>query len=59
MRIVAKYVFLAFLSAGSQALVAADIIFEGILSIREGEHPKLMEDKLKVYLSESKEEEKK
>ena len=35
-----------------------NIIFEGILSIREGEHPKLMEDKLKVYLSESKEEEK-
>ena len=35
-----------------------NIIFEGILSIREGEHPKLMEDKLKVYLSESKEEKK-
>ncbi|MBA3009036.1 MAG: MotA/TolQ/ExbB proton channel family protein [Proteobacteria bacterium] len=36
-----------------------NIIFEGILSIREGEHPKLMEDKLKVYLSKSKPEEKK
>jgi len=35
-----------------------NIIFEGILSIREGEHPKLMEDKLKVYLSESKEDKK-
>lgn len=36
-----------------------NIIFEGILSIREGEHPKLMEDKLKVYLADAKEEEKK
>lgn len=36
-----------------------NIIFEGILSIREGEHPKLMEDKLKVYLAESKDEENK
>jgi chemotaxis protein MotA len=29
------------------------IIFEGIISIREGEHPKLMEDKLKIYVSDS------
>ena len=36
-----------------------NIIFEGIISIREGEHPKLMEDKLKVYLAGRKEEEKK
>jgi chemotaxis protein MotA len=36
-----------------------NIIFEGILSIREGEHPKLMEDKLKVYMAEGKEDEKK
>lgn len=28
------------------------IIFEGVLSIREGEHPRLMEDKLNVYLAE-------
>ncbi len=28
-----------------------NIIFEGIVSIREGEHPKLMEDKLNVYVS--------
>ena len=27
------------------------IIFEGVISIREGEHPRLMEDKLNVYLS--------
>ncbi|OQY12488.1 MAG: motility protein A [Desulfobacteraceae bacterium 4572_19] len=26
------------------------IIFEGVVSIREGEHPRLMEDKLNVYL---------
>jgi chemotaxis protein MotA len=31
-----------------------NIIFEGIISIREGEHPKLMEDKLKVYLADGK-----
>jgi chemotaxis protein MotA len=31
-----------------------NIIFEGIISIREGEHPKLMEDKLKIYLGNSK-----
>ncbi|MCF6247229.1 MAG: MotA/TolQ/ExbB proton channel family protein [Desulfobacula sp.] len=30
------------------------IIFEGIISIREGEHPKLMEDKLKIYLGDAK-----
>ncbi len=30
-----------------------NIIFEGIVSIREGEHPKLMEDKLNVYVSSS------
>jgi len=36
-----------------------NIIFEGILSIREGEHPKLMEDKLKVYMTGGKKEEKK
>ncbi len=28
-----------------------NIIFEGIVSIREGEHPKLMEDKLNVYVT--------
>ncbi len=31
-----------------------NIIFEGIISIREGEHPKLMEDKLNIYLTEKK-----
>lgn len=34
-----------------------NIIFEGILSIREGEHPKLMEDKLNIYLQGIKKEE--
>ena len=28
------------------------IIYEGVISIREGEHPRLMEDKLNVYLGE-------
>ncbi len=31
-----------------------NIIFEGIISIREGEHPKLMEDKLKIYITSKK-----
>ncbi len=35
-----------------------NIIFEGIISIREGEHPKLMEDKLKVYMGDAKKEKK-
>lgn len=30
------------------------LLCEGVLSIREGEHPRLMEDKLSVYLSGSK-----
>jgi chemotaxis protein MotA len=29
-----------------------NIIFEGIISIREGEHPKLMEDKLNIYMGD-------
>ena len=41
-----------------EEIINMNIIFEGILSIREGEHPKLMEDKLKVYLSETKEKKK-
>ncbi len=31
-----------------------NIIYEGVVSIREGEHPRLMEDKLNVYLGDSK-----
>jgi chemotaxis protein MotA len=31
-----------------------NIIFEGIISIREGEHPKLMEDKLNIYMGDKK-----
>lgn len=33
-----------------------NIIFEGIISIREGEHPKLMEDKLNIYLGSGKDD---
>ena len=33
-----------------EEIINMNIIFEGILSIREGEHPKLMEDKLNIYL---------
>ncbi len=32
-----------------------NIIFQGIISIREGEHPKLMEDKLNIYMDDEKE----
>ncbi|PID77971.1 MAG: motility protein A [Deltaproteobacteria bacterium] len=31
-----------------------DLLFEGVISIREGEHPRLMEEKLKVYLTDKK-----
>ncbi len=34
-----------------EEMVSMNIIFEGIISIREGEHPKLMEDKLNIYLT--------
>lgn len=37
-----------------EEIINMNIIFEGIISIREGEHPKLMEDKLNIYLGESK-----
>ncbi len=33
-----------------------NIIYEGVVSIREGEHPRLMEDKLNVYLGDGKKE---
>ena len=36
-----------------------NIIFEGIIAIREGEHPKLMEDKLNIYLGDSSGDDKK
>ncbi len=32
------------------------LLYEGVVSIREGEHPRLMEDKLNVYLTGSGEE---
>jgi chemotaxis protein MotA len=38
-----------------EEIVNMNIIFEGIISIREGEHPKLMEDKLNIYLGDIKE----
>jgi len=38
-----------------EEIVNMNIIFEGIISIREGEHPKLMEDKLNIYLGDGKE----
>lgn len=34
-----------------EEIISMNIIFEGIISIREGEHPKLMEDKLNIYLT--------
>jgi chemotaxis protein MotA len=37
-----------------EEIINMNIIFEGIISIREGEHPKLMEDKLKIYLGDKK-----
>ena len=37
-----------------QEITNMTLLYEGIVSIREGEHPRLMEDKLNVYLSSSK-----
>jgi len=34
-----------------------NLLYEGVLSIREGEHPRLLEDKLKVYSEEAKKDE--
>lgn len=36
-----------------EEIINMNIVFEGIISIREGEHPKLMEDKLNIYLGDS------
>lgn len=33
------------------------LLYEGVVSIREGEHPRMLEDKMNVYLSETKKEE--
>jgi len=46
-------------SRNEAELTNMNIIYEGVLSIREGEHPKLMEDKLKVYLGNAAAKEKK
>ncbi len=37
-----------------QEISNMNIIYEGVVSIREGEHPRLMEDKLNVYLGDNK-----
>jgi len=37
----------------TQELQNMNLLFEGVVSIREGEHPRLMEDKLNVYLAAS------
>jgi chemotaxis protein MotA len=38
-----------------EEMINLNIIFLGIISIREGEHPKLMEDKLNIYMDDEKE----
>jgi chemotaxis protein MotA len=37
-----------------QEITNMNLLFEGVLSVREGEHPRLMEEKLKVYLMNKK-----
>jgi chemotaxis protein MotA len=37
-----------------QEITNMNLLFEGVISIREGEHPRLMEEKLKVYLMSKK-----
>ncbi len=36
-----------------EEILNMNIIYEGVVSIREGEHPRLMEDKLNVYLGDN------
>ncbi|MGM0418186.1 MAG: motility protein A [Thermodesulfobacteriota bacterium] len=43
----------------TQEITNMNLLFEGVLSIREGEHPRLMEEKLKVYLMNKKQTEEK
>ncbi|MDY0132886.1 MAG: motility protein A [Desulforegulaceae bacterium] len=38
----------------TQEITNMNLLFEGVISIREGEHPRLMEEKLKVYLMNKK-----
>ena len=37
-----------------QEVTNMNLLYEGVISIREGEHPRLMEEKLKVYLMNQK-----
>jgi len=37
-----------------QEITNMNLLYEGVISIREGEHPRLMEEKLKVYLMNQK-----
>ncbi len=37
-----------------EEIINMNMVFEGVISIREGEHPKLMEDKLRIYLTDTK-----
>jgi chemotaxis protein MotA len=37
-----------------QELGNMTLLYEGVMSIREGEHPRLLEDKLNVYIADSK-----
>jgi chemotaxis protein MotA len=34
-----------------EELTNMTLLYEGVISIREGEHPRLMQDKLNVYLA--------
>ena len=42
----------------AEEILNMQLLYEGVLSIREGEHPRLMEDKLNVYLVNQKKNEK-
>ncbi|TYT75074.1 motility protein A [Desulfobotulus mexicanus] len=39
---------------GAEEILNMKLIYEGVLSIREGEHPRLMEDKLTIFLVNTK-----
>lgn len=38
----------------AEEIMNMTLVYEGVISIREGEHPRLMEDKLNIYLANAK-----
>ncbi|MDY0164750.1 motility protein A [Desulfobotulus sp.] len=43
----------------AEEIMNMTLVYEGVISIREGEHPRLMEDKLNIYMANAKKKEEK